>query len=265
MNRKRSEYLSARELELNRREFLASISLALAACGGPDQEQGANGRGGDAGSAGSGAGAAGRVGTGGAGTGGAGGSPQTSGTSGTGGSSSSGAGGAAGAGETDAAIDAGAKDARADATTVESGAGGPLIERIGFGSCCRTMLSQAFWPRIAAQHPQVYLPLGDNAYLDSGERYSDLAAIKGFTDLMARTIVMPIWDDHDYGDDNGGLENPQKGQYKQMFIDFFTMMGAPIPQARPQRHANHHPPVLGPPGKEGQFIMLERRSDVVVG
>jgi alkaline phosphatase D len=36
--------------------------------------------------------------------------------------------------------------------------------------------------------------------------------------------IIGIWDDHDFGTNNGGMEFPRKGNYREMFLDF---MGEP--------------------------------------
>ena len=129
----------------------------------------------------------------------------------------------------------------------------------------RTPTNQAFWDLISARNPQVFMPLGDNIYADYGDRYSDLAGVKGFRDLVARTTVMPIWDDHDFGMNDGNGDFAQKATFKQMFLDFWGMLGAPLSAARRQRAANYDSAILGPKGKEVQFIMLDNRYDRVVG
>jgi len=254
MSKRRSEYLAAREFELNRREFVASLGLALAACAGP-----AEGTATDVGGRGGASGASGMSGSGMSG-------------SGASGSSSTGAGGASEGGQPNATPDASAPDAPAEPIENDADAT-KLIERIAFGSCDtmkptgpdRTVTNQEFWDLIVARDPQVFMPLGDNIYADYGDRYSDLAGVKGFRDLMARTITMPIWDDHDYGMNDGNGDFAQKAKFKQMFLDFWSSMGAPLSQGRRQRAANYDSAILGPKGKEVQFIMLDNRYDRVVG
>jgi len=260
MNRKRSEYLSAREMDLNRREFLASLSLAIAACGGPAEGTATdtNGSGGSGGAAGA------------PGASGASGGANASGASGSG---STGTAGGMDGGQSNGQPEAGVGDASGEATENDAGPTSALIERIAFGSCDRlnptgvdrTLTNQAFWDLISARNPQVFMPLGDNIYADYGDRYSDLAGVKGFRDLVARTTVMPIWDDHDFGMNDGNGDFAQKATFKQMFLDFWGMLGAPLSAARRQRAANYDSAILGPKGKEVQFIMLDNRYDRVVG
>jgi alkaline phosphatase D len=259
MSRRRSVYLGAREMELNRREFVASLGLTLAACGSP-----AEGTSTDPGGPGGAGGAAGSA--------GASGASSTSGASGTSGPGGAGAPGADGA-DPNGTPDAGATDAAGEAMEGDAVAMPNLLQRIAFGSCYRlnptgpdrTVANQGFWDLIIAESPQVFMPLGDNIYADYGDRYSDLAGIKGFKDLMARTITMPIWDDHDYGQNDAGGEFVQKATYKQMFLDFWSGFGAPLSQARRQRAANYDAAIVGPKNKEVQFIMLDNRYDRVVG
>jgi alkaline phosphatase D len=39
--------------------------------------------------------------------------------------------------------------------------------------------------------------------------------------------VIGIWDDHDFGNNNGGKEFARKGIYREMFLDFLGELGTP--------------------------------------
>jgi alkaline phosphatase D len=139
-------------------------------------------------------------------------------------------------------------------------ANGPQIDRIGFGSCNDLTRPQTFWPNIVAKQPQVFLFLGDNAYLDYGDTYEKLGALPGFKSLIAIAKPLPIWDDHDYGTNDGGGSFGGKDSYKKKFIDFWGGLGAvPASSPRRTRPGNYDSVVLGPVGRQVQFLMLDNR------
>jgi alkaline phosphatase D len=137
---------------------------------------------------------------------------------------------------------------------------GPQIDRIGFGSCNDLTRPQTFWPAIVAKQPQVFLFLGDNAYLDYGDTYEKLGATPGFKSLVAIAKPLAIWDDHDFGSNDGGGSFGGKGSYKKKFIDFWGGLGAvPATSPRRTRDGNYDSIILGPVGRQVQFLMLDNR------
>jgi alkaline phosphatase D len=137
---------------------------------------------------------------------------------------------------------------------------GPVIQRIGFGSCNDMTRPQTFWPNIVAKQPQVFLFLGDNAYLDYGDTYEKLGAEPGFKSLIAIAKPLAIWDDHDFGMNDGGSSFAGKDSYKKKFIDFWGGLGAvPASSPRRTRAGNYDATILGPVGRQVQFIMLDNR------
>jgi alkaline phosphatase D len=67
---------------------------------------------------------------------------------------------------------------------------------------------------------------------------------------------MAIWDDHDYGINDGGAEFAFKAQAKAEFLDFWKL-GAGDP--RRGREGLYDAQVFGPPGKRVQVILLDDR------
>jgi alkaline phosphatase D len=138
--------------------------------------------------------------------------------------------------------------------------GGPLVASIGFGSCNDLTRPQTFWSNIIAKQPQVFLFLGDNAYLDYGDTYDKLGAVPGFKSLLAIARPLAIWDDHDFGMNNGGASFTGKDSYKKKFIDFWGALGAvPANSPRRTRAGNYDSTILGPVGRQVQVIMLDNR------
>jgi alkaline phosphatase D len=137
---------------------------------------------------------------------------------------------------------------------------GALIERVAFGSCNELARTQDFWTRINERNPQVFLSLGDLPYIDYGDTFAALAAVPGFKQLLALARTLMIWDDHDYGMNDGGAAYAGKLSSKKRFIDFWGGLGVIPPESpRRTREGNYDSLVLGPVGRQIQFIMLDNR------
>ena len=86
------------------------------------------------------------------------------------------------------------------------GFSGELV--IGFGSCLDQDLPQPIWEEIKAQNPEVFIMLGDNVY---GDTFGNIHKLERAYQKQARTLkkaglgfpFMAIWDDHDYGKNDG--------------------------------------------------------------
>jgi hypothetical protein len=111
-----------------------------------------------------------------------------------------------------------------------------LIERVAFGSCLDEEKTPPPWDDIRARRPDVFMMLGDNVYADTEagvyvgpnvevmqRSYAALAAQPSFQALRAETPTLAVWDDHDYGINDGGVENPIKHEAKEIFSKFFDI------------------------------------------
>jgi alkaline phosphatase D len=245
-------------LMLHRTGSLLAVTVLLAGCSGaggagPTPPGGSGGKGGT-----------------GAGQGGTGGGAGRAGAGGTGGGVSSGSTGA------DATVDVPA-DAPADSDTdrpaplddtraaeasppASDAAGQAPLERIAFGSCTYVSASPAFWPRIAARKPQALLFLGDILYLNHGETYAQLSAVKELNELLAVTRPLVIWDDHDYGGNDTGADLGGKAAAKTAFLKYWAAHGALTDDSpRWTREGNYDSAIIGPAGRDVQVIMLDNR------
>jgi alkaline phosphatase D len=102
------------------------------------------------------------------------------------------------------------------------------LSRIAFGSCNRTHLPQPLWPHILNKQPDLFLWLGDVVYADTNSvdvmrrEYEKQLAKPDYAALQKAVPILGIWDDHDYGQDNQGKNNPIKAQSQQLFLDFLN-------------------------------------------
>ena len=101
--------------------------------------------------------------------------------------------------------------------------------RIAFGSCFEQDRNDPeIWRSISSKSPDLFLFLGDNVYVDSDrpekftKDYGTLLANNGVRKLMNQTDIMAIWDDHDYGLNDGGKHFAAKEIAKRAFVSAFN-------------------------------------------
>ena len=114
-----------------------------------------------------------------------------------------------------------------------------LPTRIGLGSCIRQDRDQPIWEAVLLDKPDLFILLGDNIYGDSEDpeilqaKYEALASNPGFARLRKQCPLIAIWDDHDYGVNDGGLEYPTKQKSQELFNDFFNVAPDSPRRSRP--------------------------------
>jgi alkaline phosphatase D len=137
-----------------------------------------------------------------------------------------------------------------------------LVTRIALGSCAKQERPMPIWEAVRGFLPDVLLMLGDNIYGDTEDmavlraKYDRLAADPGFARVRAAVPIVAVWDDHDYGVNDGGREYPRKRESQQVFCDFF---GIPADAAVRTQEGIHRSLVIGPPGRRVQFLCLDTR------
>jgi len=136
------------------------------------------------------------------------------------------------------------------------------IESIAFGSCLKETRPQPIWEGVIAAKPDVFVLLGDNIYGDTRDmtklkgKWDVFAAVPGFKKLRSDCRLLAIWDDHDYGENDAGLEYPKKAESQQIFLDF---LGEPKSSQRRKTPGIYDSVTIGPKGKRVQFILLDTR------
>jgi alkaline phosphatase D len=137
------------------------------------------------------------------------------------------------------------------------------ISRVAFGSCVHQDKPQPIWDVVNRAKPNIFVFLGDNIYGDSEDaavlqsKYEKLGAVPGFQQLRQQTDVVAIWDDHDYGVNDGGLEYPSKEASRQVMLDFFGEPADSERRSRPDGIYTSY--VYGEPGNTVQIILLDLR------
>lgn len=104
------------------------------------------------------------------------------------------------------------------------------LSQISFGSCARQGLTNnQLWSEINYIKPDLWIWLGDNVYSDGVDMvqrrkdYDLQKSHKGYQQLLKQTEVIGIWDDHDYGLNDGGKEYPKKDESKEELFNFLDI------------------------------------------
>ena len=109
--------------------------------------------------------------------------------------------------------------------------------KYGLGSCLDQDLEQPIWTAIEKQNIDGFIFLGDNVYGDqkSGELGKLKKAYKKQKTKIPEWLnkdkkILAIWDDHDYGKNDGGGDYKNKKETQALFLDFWK-----IPKQDPRR------------------------------
>ena len=101
--------------------------------------------------------------------------------------------------------------------------------RIGFGSCLNQDKAMPIFDSIKKDNLDLFLMIGDNVYGDSEKE--DLDELKLAYKIQKQNFEMmnldfpfqAIWDDHDYGMNDAGVDYPHKKQSKELFLSFWNV------------------------------------------
>ncbi len=97
---------------------------------------------------------------------------------------------------------------------------------LAFGSCNHSHLQQPHWAIIESHNPDLFLWTGDVVYADTTDatemrrKYQLQLDVPEYNSFRSNVPVVGIWDDHDFGINNGGKNNPVKAHAQQIFLDF---------------------------------------------
>ncbi|WNJ18164.1 alkaline phosphatase D family protein [Pontibacter sp. G13] len=138
-----------------------------------------------------------------------------------------------------------------------------MISRISFGSCAHQDKDQPVLRHVVGHEPDLFIYLGDNIYGDSEdmdvlrEKYMKLGMKPEFQALRAECPVIATWDDHDFGQNDGGRHYPMKEESREIFLDFW---GEPIYSERRRHDGIYHSMMLQEGGHSLQIILLDTRT-----
>jgi alkaline phosphatase D len=154
----------------------------------------------------------------------------------------------------------GASDPLSNSTINASEA--PTVRRVGIIGCHQQPDPAPALLRYVEAAPDLVLWVGDNVYADTKDDpshiqrcYDVLEAKPGFKELRERSTFMAVWDDHDFGLNDGGKHYALKEQSHAIFRTYWRHEDR-IPADRP---GVYHADLFGPPGQRLQVIMLDCR------
>jgi alkaline phosphatase D len=136
------------------------------------------------------------------------------------------------------------------------------VSKVAFGSCSKQDKPMPIWKPIAATKPELFLHLGDIVYADTDDMakmkatYDLLGKDEGFQLLRQTCPFLGVWDDHDYGKNDAGVEYPKKDESQQILLDF---LGVAKDSPRRTQKGVYHSEIYGPVGKRLQVILLDGR------
>lgn len=138
-----------------------------------------------------------------------------------------------------------------------------VITKISFGACNEPRKGESpMYSAILRHQPDVFLFLGDNIYGDTKDmkvlqaKYDQLGAQPGFQKLRDETTLLATWDDHDYGENDGGKSYSMRDASQRIFLDFFR---DPEDSPRRKRQGVYFSHTFGEKGKRCQLIVLDTR------
>ncbi|MEH6579015.1 MAG: alkaline phosphatase D family protein [Amphritea sp.] len=151
-----------------------------------------------------------------------------------------------------------------------------LLQKIAFGSCVRQMQDAPLFDTLVAAQPDLFLMIGDAIYPDINDEatallepwpsedtlprieqvYAQLAAKPEYQRLKQQVPMLAVWDDHDYGINDGSSDFVFKQQSQQLFLDFFD---EPADSMRRTTPGIYDAKTFGPEGKRVQIILLDTR------
>jgi alkaline phosphatase D len=151
-----------------------------------------------------------------------------------------------------------------------------LVHRIAFGSCTRQMQDAPLLNTVVAAQPDLFLMIGDVIYPDINDEatalidpwpnentverisqvYAQMAAKSEYQNLKKSIPIMAVWDDHDYGINDGSSNFSLKDHSQQLFLDFFD---EPANSERRRTPGIYDAKIFGPDGKRVQIILLDVR------
>ena len=133
---------------------------------------------------------------------------------------------------------------------------------IAFGSCNKLTLPQNMWPEITANNPNLWIWLGDIIYADTSNmkalaaHYKRLKTLPDYKKLRSKAQIIGVYDDHDYGINDGCKDYPMKKGAKKCLMDFLDVpMNSPVRK----REGAYQSYTFGKANQRIKIIVLDTR------
>ena len=137
-----------------------------------------------------------------------------------------------------------------------------ILHKIAFGSCNHQDLDQQIWEAVNQQEPEIWIWGGDNIYGDTEDmetlydKYFKQKNNPSYRKLREKAMILGIWDDHDYGVNDGNKGYRWKRESKDLMMDFLDV---PKESACRRRDGVYQSQSFGPEGKKVKVILLDGR------
>jgi len=145
------------------------------------------------------------------------------------------------------------------------------LQMIGFGSCNVHTRPQPVWSTLISFKIELFIWLGDVVYADQRsipfswspspietmiEKFNAQKYRPDYQQFLKACPVIGVWDDHDYGINDGGGEYVNKSESQKVFLDFID---EPRNSSRWNRPGIYSSYTFGPIGKRVKVILLDCR------
>ncbi len=136
------------------------------------------------------------------------------------------------------------------------------LTTIAFGSCDNQYVQPKLWKEVNAVRPQLWIWGGDIVYGDTynmdtlRHKYDVQKNQPGYRELLSYAAVTGVYDDHDYGLNDGGSEYERRRESRDILLDF---LGIPAADAIRKREGGYSSMMYGPQGRQVKVINLDTR------
>lgn len=118
------------------------------------------------------------------------------------------------------------------------------------------------WPVISEHQPDLFIWLGDIVYADTDDSvkmqniYAQQKSKPNYAQFILRTPVIGIWDDHDYGKNDGGKEWHFKDKSKEHLLRFLDV---PVDAPVRSRKGAYQSYTFGSEPRKVKILLLDTR------
>jgi len=136
------------------------------------------------------------------------------------------------------------------------------LNRIAFGSCSDQDEPQPMWKYVVANEADLWIWLGDMIYGDSEDpavlkdKYDQQLANVEYQKLQATTPIIGIWDDHDYGENDGDKNFSIKKESRNLMMNFLNVSSDAEARSREGAYQSY---TFGRGDKKVKILLLDAR------
>jgi alkaline phosphatase D len=123
-------------------------------------------------------------------------------------------------------------------------------------------MPQTMWQHVIANNPQLWVWLGDIIYADTSDmralaaHYKRLKTTPDYKRMRTKTQVIGVYDDHDYGINDGCKDYPFKKGAKKCLMDFLDI---PMNSVIRRREGAYSSYTFGKGAQKIKFIVMDTR------